>query len=41
MLITEAMGAARHPSAAAHQAYARTSGASETSLIMAILDVGY
>jgi hypothetical protein len=39
--ITEAMGAARHTSAAAHQAYVRTSGASETSRIMAISDVGY
>ena len=39
--ISEAMGAARHASASAHQAYVRTSGLSENNRIMAISDVPY
>jgi integrase len=39
--LTEAMGAARHTSATAHQAYVRTDGVSEQNRIMAMSDVAY
>jgi hypothetical protein len=39
--LTEAMGAARHNSATAHQAYVRTDGVSEQNRIMAMSAVAY